>query len=133
MASDARNRLFVLFFDTFHVADPAASHNGRLRNPGSTAFRLPVETRMGPPANIDRALNNFLKTSIGPDDLLAAMTLKMDPSELTFNPPARGNRGLPRHDLSPPLFGRHPRPCRGALPYLLPARRSPAPLRRHRG
>jgi VWFA-related protein len=39
---------------------------------------------MGPPTNIDRALNNFLKTSIGPDDLIAAMTPEMDPSELTF-------------------------------------------------
>jgi VWFA-related protein len=74
----------VLFLDTFHVTDPAASHNGRFRNPGSTVSRLPVETRMGPPTNIDRALNNFLKTSIGPDDLLAAMTPEMDPSELTF-------------------------------------------------
>ena len=84
MAGDPRNRLFVLFLDTFHVTDPAASHNGRFRNPGSTVSRLPVETRMGPPTNIDRALNNFLKTSIGPDDLLAAMTPEMDPSALTF-------------------------------------------------
>ena len=84
MAGDPRNRLFVLFLDTFHVTDPAASHNGGFRNPGSTVSRLPVETRMGPPTNIDRALNNFLKTSIGPDDLLAAMTPEMDPSELTF-------------------------------------------------
>ena len=53
-------------------------------SPGSTVSRLPVETRMGPPTNIDRALNNFLKTSIGPDDLLAAMTPEMDPSALTF-------------------------------------------------
>jgi hypothetical protein len=42
------------------VTDPAASHNGRFRNPGSTAFRLPVEARKGPPANIHRALDNFL-------------------------------------------------------------------------
>ena len=84
MAGDPRNRLFVLFLDTFHVTDPAASHNGGFRNPGSTVSRLPVETRMGPPTNIDRALNNFLKTSIGPDDLLAAMTPEMDPSALTF-------------------------------------------------
>ena len=84
MAGDAHNRLFVLFLDTFHVTDSAASHNGRFRNPGSTAFGLPVETRMGPPTNIDRALNNFLKTSIGPDDLLAAMTPEMDASDLTF-------------------------------------------------
>ena len=84
MAGDPRNRLFVLFLDTFHVTDPTASHNGRFRNPGSTVSRLPVETRMGPPTNIDRALNNFLKTSIGPDDLLAAMTPEMDPSALTF-------------------------------------------------
>ena len=84
MAGDPRNRLFVLFLDTFHVTDPAAWHNGRSRNPGSTVSRLPAETRMGPPTNIDRALNNFLKTSIGPDDLIAAMTPEMDPSDLTF-------------------------------------------------
>ncbi len=84
MAGDPRNRLFVLFLDTFHVTDTAARHNGRSRTPGSTVSRLPVETRMGPPTNIDRALDNFLKTSIGPDDLIAAMTPEMDPSELTF-------------------------------------------------
>jgi len=84
MAGDPRNRLFVLFLDTFHVTDSAASHNGRFRSPGSTVSRLPAETRMGPPTNIDRALNNFLKTSIGPDDLIAAMTPEMDPSALTF-------------------------------------------------
>jgi VWFA-related protein len=84
MAGDPRNRLFVLFLDTYHVTDPAAVHNGRVRSPGSTVSRLPAETRMGPPTNIDRALNNFLKTSIGPDDLIAAMTPEMDPSELTF-------------------------------------------------
>ena len=39
---------------------------------------------MGPPTNIDRALDNFLKSSIGPDDLIAAMTPEMDPSDLTF-------------------------------------------------
>ena len=84
MAADPRNRLFVLFLDTFHVTDPAASHNGRFRSPGSTVSPLPAETRMGPPTNIDRALNNFLKTSIGPDDLIAAMTPEMNPSDLTF-------------------------------------------------
>jgi len=84
MAADPRNRLFVLFLDTYHVTDPAAVHNGRARSPGSTVSRLPAETRMGPPTHIDRALNNFLKTSIGPDDLIAAMTPEMDPSELTF-------------------------------------------------
>jgi len=84
MAADPRNRLFVLFLDTYHVTDPAAMHNGRARNPGSTTERLPAETRMGPATNIDRALNNFLKTSIGPDDLIAAMMPGMDPSDLTF-------------------------------------------------
>ena len=49
MAADARNRLFVLFLDTFHVTDVAGSHNGRSRSPGSTAARLPAESRMGPP------------------------------------------------------------------------------------
>ena len=34
MAGDPRNRLFVLFLDTFHVTDPAAWHNGRSRHAG---------------------------------------------------------------------------------------------------
>ena len=84
MAGDPRNRLFVLFLDTFHVTDSAAWHNGRSRQPGSTVARLPAEARMGPPTNIDRALSSFLKTSIGPDDLIAAMTPEMDPAALTF-------------------------------------------------
>ena len=84
MAGDPRNRLFVLFLDTFHVTDSAAWHNGKSRQPGSTVARLPAETRMGPPTNIDRALSSFLKTSIGPDDLIAAMTPEMDPAALTF-------------------------------------------------
>jgi len=84
MAADPRNRLFVLFLDTYHVTDWAAWHGGGVRKPGSTVAPLPAETRMGPPTNIDRALNNFLKTSIGPDDLIAAMMPGMDPSDLTF-------------------------------------------------
>ena len=84
MAGDPRNRLFVLFLDTFHVTDWAAWHNGRSRLPGRTASRLPAEARMGPPTNIDRALNRFLKASIGPDDFIAAMTPEMDPAALTF-------------------------------------------------
>ncbi|MFO7695369.1 MAG: VWA domain-containing protein [Vicinamibacterales bacterium] len=84
MAGDPRNRLFVLFLDTFHVTDSAAWHNGRSRQPGNTAARLPAEARMGPPTNIDRALGRFLRASIGPDDLIAAMTPEMDPAALTF-------------------------------------------------
>jgi len=84
MAGDPRNRLFVLFLDTFHVTDSAAWHNGRSRRPGSTVSRLPAETRMGPPTNIDRALDSFLRASLGPDDLIAAMTPEMDPEALTF-------------------------------------------------
>jgi VWFA-related protein len=84
MAGDPRNRLFVLFLDTFHVTDPAARHDNRLRRPGSTGGRLPAESRMGPPSFVDRALANFLTGTIGPDDLVAAMTPEMDPGELTF-------------------------------------------------
>jgi VWFA-related protein len=84
MAADPRNRLFVLFLDTYHVTDPAGWHSGGLRNPGSTVAPLPAEKRMGPPTNIDRALDTFLKTSIGPDDLIAAMMPGMDPTDLTF-------------------------------------------------
>ncbi|MCX6537866.1 MAG: VWA domain-containing protein [Acidobacteria bacterium] len=84
MAGDPRNRLFVLFLDTYHVTDPAAWHNGRIRNPGSATGRLPPQARMGPPSFVDRALSNFLQRTIGPDDLIAAMTPEMEAGELTF-------------------------------------------------
>jgi len=83
MAGDARNRLFVLFLDTNHVTDPAGWHSGTTRIPGTPVAR-PPQTRMGPPRFIDRALSNFLRTTIGPDDLIAAMTPEMKVGELTF-------------------------------------------------
>ena len=84
LAADARNRVFVLFLDTFHVTDPAAMHSARARMPGSTIERMPATLRLAPPTWIDRALTNFLQRTVGPDDVIAAMTPEMDPSELTF-------------------------------------------------
>ena len=84
MAGDPRNRLFVLFLDTYHVTDPAGWHNIRSRNPGSTAERLPPQPRMGPPTSVDRALSNLLQRTLGPDDLIAAMTPDMEARGLTF-------------------------------------------------
>jgi len=84
MAGDPRNRLFVLFLDTYHVTDPAGWHNIRSRTPGSTAGRMPPQQRMGPPTRIDQALSNLLQRTIGPDDLIAAMTPDMAARELTF-------------------------------------------------
>jgi VWFA-related protein len=84
LAADARNRVFVLFLDTFHVTDPAAMHNARARTPGSTVERMPATRRLAPPTWIDRALTGFLQHTVGPDDVIAAMTPEMDTRELTF-------------------------------------------------
>ena len=84
LAADARNRVFVLFLDSFHVTDPAAMHNARARTPGSTVERMPATRRLAPPTWIDRALTTFLQRTVGPDDLIAAMTPEMDTRELTF-------------------------------------------------
>jgi len=83
MAGDARNRLFVLFLDTYNVTDPAAYH-GSIRMPGSATQRLPAQERMGPPTFVDQALSNFLQRTIGPDDLIAVMTPEMNAAEVTF-------------------------------------------------
>ena len=52
--------------------------------PGSTIERMPATLRLAPPTWIDRALTNFLQRTVGPDDVIAAMTPEMDPRELTF-------------------------------------------------
>jgi VWFA-related protein len=83
-AANPRNRLFVLFLDTYHVTDPSAWHDGRLRNTGDTRSALAPETRMDGPTRIDRALGTFLERTLGPDDLIAAMTPDMDARGLSF-------------------------------------------------
>ncbi len=84
MAADARNRLFVLFLDTYHVTDETASHNGRVRAQGSPATRRPPDAKPLGPSRVDRALMNFLDRGVGPTDLFAAFTPEMDPSDITF-------------------------------------------------
>ena len=84
MAADPRNRLFVLFLDTFHVTDTSAPHVGSTRMPGDTTARMPQKARMAPPMAVDRALSNLLRTAVGPDDLVAAMTPEMEPGALSF-------------------------------------------------
>ena len=84
MAADARNRLFVLFLDTYHVTDETSWHNGTMRSPGSTTTRRPVDNKPLGPARIDRALVNFLNRAVGPTDLFAALTPEMDVGQLTF-------------------------------------------------
>jgi VWFA-related protein len=84
MAADPRNRLFVLFLDTFHVTDPTSWHDGTIRMSGSPAERKPVEKKPLGKTAIDKAIVNFLDKEIGPDDLVAAMSPEMDPRQLTF-------------------------------------------------
>jgi VWFA-related protein len=84
MAADARNRLFVLFLDTFHVTELSVMHSGELAMPGSTTTRVPP--REGPigTRSIRSALVNFLNRAVGPNDLFAAFTPDMDAKELSF-------------------------------------------------
>ncbi len=84
MAADARNRLFVLFLDTYHVTDPMSVHNLTTRKAGSPIERRPPDPKRLGPSAIDRALVNFLNRTIGPNDLFAAMTPDMDVAQLTF-------------------------------------------------
>ncbi len=84
MAADARNRLFVLFLDTYHVTETSVSHNGALYSPGSTTTpTLPKANPLGT-ARIDRALMNFLDRAIGLSDLFAVLTPEMDVEQLSF-------------------------------------------------
>ena len=59
--SDPRKRVFVLFLDTYHISQ------------GSGMSSRP-------------ALMNFLLRTIGPDDLIAGMTPRMSPADLSFTP-----------------------------------------------
>ncbi|MGE5360976.1 MAG: VWA domain-containing protein [Bacteroidales bacterium] len=84
MAADARNRVFVLFLDTFHVTDETSSHNGGVRFPGPTTKPMPAEKKPLGAARIDKALTAFLTRSVGTTDLFALLTPDMDARALTF-------------------------------------------------
>jgi VWFA-related protein len=83
-AANPRNRLFVLFLDTYHVTDPSAWHDATLRNTGDTRVALTPEKRMEGATRIDRALGTFLERTLGADDLIAAMTPDMEARMLSF-------------------------------------------------
>jgi VWFA-related protein len=85
LIADPRNRLFVIFLDSYHVTDPTAWHNGAMRMPGSvSADRAPLEKKPLGPQPIDKAIVNFLERFIGPNDLVAAMSPEMDASRMVF-------------------------------------------------
>jgi len=84
MAADARNRLFVLFLDTYHVTDPTVVQRGPLRIPGPTTKPSPPLSKPTDPRGIERALTNFLDRAIGPTDLFAVLTPEMDVEQLSF-------------------------------------------------
>ena len=60
MAADPRRRVFVVFLDTYHVAQ----------------FDAMV---------VRQALRDFLKTALGPDDLVAYMTPQMSGGDISFS------------------------------------------------
>ena len=71
MAADPRVRLFVLFFDTLHMAG-TASPTGRQR---------PIDYD---PRTVGRALVTFLDALIGPDDLIGLMQPRTPVDTLLF-------------------------------------------------
>jgi VWFA-related protein len=84
MAADPRNRLFVLFLDSYHVTDPTSWHDATTRMPGSSVARRPPEKKPLGQAEIDKAIVRFLNQAIGADDLVAGMSPELDVSLLTF-------------------------------------------------
>jgi len=84
LVADPHNRLFVIFLDTYHVTDPAASHYGQIRRPGSPTEQRPREKKPLGPRGIDRAIVAFLERMIGPGDLVAAMSPEMDAGRMVF-------------------------------------------------
>jgi len=84
MAADARNRLFVLFLDTYHVTEMSVSHDGSIWAPGSTT--KPPMPKSGPlgTTRIDRALVSFLDRAVGANDLFAVLTPELDVEQLSF-------------------------------------------------
>jgi VWFA-related protein len=60
MAADPRRRVFVFFIDTYHVD-------------------------RGPSMQIRKQVQNFLKTALGPDDLVAYMTPQMSGRDISFS------------------------------------------------
>jgi VWFA-related protein len=85
LIADPRNRLFVMFLDTYHVTDPAGWHNATVRMPGSTTEGRAREKKPLGPRPIDKAIVNFLERAIGPGDLVAAMSPEMDASQMVFS------------------------------------------------
>ncbi len=82
MAGDARNRVFVLFLDTYHVTDDTSMHNAWL--PSSPTERAPADKKPLGLGRIDRALVTFLDRAIAPGDLFAPFTPEMDLAQLAF-------------------------------------------------
>lgn len=85
LAEDPRNRLFVLYLDTYHVTDPQRIHDGRLWAPRAPDGRRPPEKRkpLGPQA-IDKGIVSFLERAIGPNDLVAPMSPELDARQMVF-------------------------------------------------
>jgi VWFA-related protein len=81
-AADARNRLFVLFLDTYHTSVDATTVNVRTAAGGSD--RPARASANGSDSRIGHALATFLRQLIGPDDLIALMRPESSVTALTF-------------------------------------------------
>jgi VWFA-related protein len=80
-AAEARNRLFVLFLDTYHTSVDATTINVTAGGGGSGR---PSQAANAPDSRIGHALATFLQQLIGPDDLIALMRPEMSVTALTF-------------------------------------------------
>ena len=80
-AADPRNRLFVLFLDTYHTRQDRfmTTTYGTARQQQTRPAPRPADA-----GRITRALSSFLQRLIGPDDLVALMTPEMPVKGLTF-------------------------------------------------
>jgi VWFA-related protein len=80
-AGDPRNRLFVLFLDTYHTRQDRfmTTTYGTARQQQARPAPRPADA-----GRITRALSSFLQRLIGPDDLVALMTPEMPVKGLTF-------------------------------------------------
>jgi VWFA-related protein len=83
-ASDARNRLFVLFLDTYHTSVDATTTNVTAGVIGGGTSGRRSQQSSTSNSRIGRALAKFLQQLIGPDDLVALMRPEMPVDALTF-------------------------------------------------
>jgi VWFA-related protein len=84
-AADPRNRLFVLFLDTYHTAQDRRPDGTSFARPSTAQERAAAgETPPASTGRITHALAGLLDHLIGPDDLLGIFTPEMPVDMVTF-------------------------------------------------